>query len=187
MLASLQTDFISIENETYFKVKQRPDTLQGEKKGYLLIEKIKNREKKMRGSEIDLMLRKVQKYGGVLAFDQLKHLKPGKMYVVNTKPSTHPGEHWLVLDLTRQRPYLFDSFGNPPKFYNLSAMKHWKRHLQDPNGDTCGVYCIYYIVHRSKHFSPERMFKDFSRNRKENDRRVLKWLGKWSRTLSRKN
>ena len=112
------------------------------------------------------------------------NLKPGKMYVVNSKPSTHPGEHWLVIDWTYQKPYLFDSFGNSPKYYGLPPMKHWKRALQDPKSDTCGVYCMYYIVHRSKHYSPERMFHKFQRHRKKNDMRVLKWFRMWTRTLS---
>ena len=140
----------------------------------------------MKGSEIDILLRGVKHYGGVLAFDQLDRTHTNKMYVVNTKPSTHPGEHWIVLDFTQRKPFLFDSFGNPPRLYNLPSMLYWKRHLQDSNSYTCGVYCIYYIVHKSRHYSPVRMFKDFSRNRKRNDRRVIKWLGKWSRTLSRK-
>jgi len=137
----------------------------------------------MKGSEIDALLRGVPKYGGVFAFDRLDYLHPGKVYVVNNKPSTHPGEHWIVVDMTLRQPYLFDSFGKHPKYYGLPPMKHWKRALQDPKSYTCGVYCIYYIVHRTKHISPEHMFRKFTRRRVQNDRRVLTWLRRWSRTL----
>ena len=129
----------------------------------------------MKGSQIHKMLRGVKKYGGILASDELKYAKPGKMYVVNTKPRRHPGEHWIVLDWSRRLPYFFDSFGHSPKYYGFPPMQHWKKHLQDPNSDTCGLYCIYYVMHRAKHYSPERMFELFPR---KNDARLLMWYNK---------
>ena len=138
----------------------------------------------MKGTEIDVMLRGLKSYGGVLAFDQLWHVEPGKMYVINNKPSRHPGEHWIVLDWTRRRPYMFDSFGYPPRLYGLPPMQHWRRALQHPKADTCGIYCIYYIVHRSKHYSPERMFESYTRNKIRNDKHITSWLERRVRTLS---
>jgi len=137
----------------------------------------------MKGSKIDDLLRGVPKYGGVLAFDQIEFITPGKYWVVNSKPSNHPGEHWLVIDWTHKHPFLFDSFGKSPMFYGLTPMRHWKRHLQHPDSVTCGIYCVYYIVHRAKHYSPERMFQHFTKMRIQNDSRIKTWLRKRSKTL----
>ena len=130
----------------------------------------------MKGSVIDKILRGVEGYGEVLSIDQLHHLKRGKMYIVNTKPSYHPGEHWIVIDRTKKQPYLFDSFGKTPKFYGLPKMTYWKRHLQHPDSNTCGIYSMYYIVQRSRHYSPEYMFEQYGANRTNNDRKVQQWL-----------
>ena len=55
---------------------------------------------------------------GVLACDQLpKHgvYKYPAMLIVNTHPSSIPGEHWLAVYITKDRHgYFFDSFGNSP-------------------------------------------------------------------------
>lgn len=131
----------------------------------------------MKGSEIHALLRGVKMYGGVLAFDQLNLMRAGKLYVVNSKPSTHPGLHWLVIDLTKRKPYFFDSFGRPPKYYGLPPMQHWDRALQDARNDTCGVWCAYFVVQRSRRRSPHSMFSIFvARNKQHNDERILKWL-----------
>ena len=132
----------------------------------------------MKGSDIDMLLGGIKAYGGVLAIDQLRHLKRGKMYVVNTKPADHPGEHWIVVDWTNKRPYFFDSFGNPPKFYGLPKIAFWKRHLQHPDSDTCGVYSVYYVIHRSRRYSALHMFEHYGRNRKANDEKIVQWLKK---------
>lgn len=132
----------------------------------------------MKAYEVAMLLKGVKPFGGVLAIDQLRHLKRKKMYVVNTKPSDHPGEHWIVIDWMNRRPYMFDSFAQAPKYYGLPKMNYWKRQLQQFDSDTCGAYCVYYIVHRSRRHSPEYMFKDYGKNRKRNDRRIVEWL-KW--------
>ena len=103
-------------------------------------------------------------------------LKHGKMYVVNTKPADHSGEHWIVIDWTKKHPYMFDSFGKTPKFYRLPKIAYWKRHLQHPDADTCGVYCAYYVVHRERQQSPDYMFQNYTRDKRNNDRRIMKWF-----------
>ena len=123
-----------------------------------------------------MLLSGIEAYGGMLAIDELPHLKRGKMYVVNTKPVDHPGEHWIVIDWTKKRPYLFDSFGNPPKFYGLPKVAYWKRHLQHPDSDTCGAYSVYYVINRSRHYSPMHMFEQYGRNKQNNDKRIEQWL-----------
>ena len=131
----------------------------------------------MKSSDIAYILKNVATFGGVLAIDQLQWLRKGKCFVVNTMPSHHPGRHWIVIDWINSVPFLFDSFGKPPSYYGLP--RHWSYSntiLQHPNSDTCGLYCIYYIVQRNKKITARQIVKPFGRNKKKNDAYVVKWI-----------
>lgn len=128
----------------------------------------------MKGSDVDYLLRDSDIYGGVLASNQLRFIKKGKLYVVNTKPSTHPGLHWTIIDNSGPRRYFFDSFGHSPGYYGFKEMPYWPRGLQG-DSDTCGLWCCYYAVNKDKNKTPAQMFKRFNNNKKANDRFVIKW------------
>jgi hypothetical protein len=129
----------------------------------------------MNGGDLAYLLKDVKTFGGVFAKDQLPRDRKKKTLIVNTKPSTHPGEHWIVLDYTTRKPTFFDSFGQSPTFYNFQPMSFSRRILQG-NSDLCGVYCMYYVVHRSKGFSYSRMFRNFSKHTRVNDKHITQWL-----------
>ena len=116
----------------------------------------------MEGGEIELFLKHLPVFGGVFSIDEIANLPWNRIFVVNSKPSYHRGEHWFCLDLTGKGPYLFDSFGNSAEYYGLPSMKYWNQPIQDSTSNTCGLHCIFYIVHKSKGYSPDRMFKHFS-------------------------
>lgn len=132
----------------------------------------------MKGSDIYFFLNKLKIFGGVLAADQLCNIRDGKLYVVNTKPINHPGQHWVVYDnLKPKSPYFFDSFGNDPRSYKFfHKMKYSKQVLQSPSNETCGLWCIWYIYNRSKKFSRKKMFSLFTSDKKKNDKFILNWI-----------
>ena len=134
----------------------------------------------MKGSDITYLLTDVPLFGKVLAIDELNLIRKGKAYVVNSKPRSHPGLHWIVIDFTGSRPFLFDSFGQKPTTYGLPrTWNYWKYPLQDYNGETCGVYCVYYITCKNNGQSHTQMMKMFSANRKRNDYVVTRWLNQY--------
>ena len=129
----------------------------------------------MNASELEFFLRHVKDFGKVLSIDQLCQLRQHKVYIVNNKPSVHPGEHWFVIDLRKKSPYVFCSFGTKPSEYGLPQdWKYSKIKLQDNTSDTCGLYCLYYIINGKMNV--------FSKNTKKNDKIVISWFKKYVRT-----
>jgi hypothetical protein len=123
----------------------------------------------MNGEDISFFLQDKDKFGSVLAIDQIQQVQPGKVYVLNSNPSYKKGRHWIVLDMTSE-PYFFDSFGNSPTFYNLPPCKYSKKIIQDKKSDVCGIYCIYYIT------MGRRALDRFGENTKKNDKYLLQWF-----------
>lgn len=86
--------------------------------------------------------------------------------VVNTKPHTHPGQHWVcfVKDCDNKGIY-FDSYGYPP--YNLEEVVQimescdsWefnKVPLQTLYSTVCGQYCVFFLTHIAKGFTLEHI------------------------------
>lgn len=86
--------------------------------------------------------------------------------VVNTKPHTHRGEHWVcfVVDRNKRGTY-FNSNGYPP--YNLPEIANVFRDctewtfndtaLQTPFSAVCGEYCIFLITHIAMGFTLEHI------------------------------
>ena len=97
----------------------------------------------MNGEDISFFLQDENRFGTVLAIDQLQHVHPGKVYVLNSNPSYKKGRHWIVLDMTSE-PYFFDSFGNSPTFYNLPRV-NIHRKLYKTKQKMCVVYIVYTI------------------------------------------
>ena len=71
-------------------------------------------------------------YLGTLSIDRLpkKVLFPSCI-IINNQTSKEPGEHWIAIYFDKKGGEFFDSFGNPPKYYNLEAYlrkkcKHFK-------------------------------------------------------------
>lgn len=135
-----------------------------------------------KGSDIEAFLHRIDIFGGVLASDEIGKVRRGKCYVVNTKPRTHAGEHWVVVDWTRKKKYFFDSFGNSPTFYGFPKTDYCGRHLQHADAETCGLYAIYYVVQRGNRRSTSTLLQPFARDKKYNDEFVRLWLLEWSKS-----
>lgn len=100
---------------------------------------------------------------GVYAKDKLPSIQsyPCSL-VVNTDPSTKPGQHWLAIYFGKDKSSeIFDSFGLHPEQYDLvkyltKYSKEYdfnKTRLQDLDSAACGHYCIFYILLKSRCFS----------------------------------
>lgn len=90
-----------------------------------------------------------QYFHGVFALDTLPREIPiGKACVFNTAPSTHPGEHWLVVYRQNERElFYFDSMGvlEPPEIFNKYVV-HWDKRRYQGLSVFCGHYCLIYIL-----------------------------------------
>ena len=127
----------------------------------------------MNNIEINKVLRNVRLYGGCFSCDMIP--KPKRFpiaYVVNTDNSQKPGQHWIVILIDKYRKCeYFDSLGNEifvPEIYSfinsntkgISQQSHVQ--LQHNSSVACGVYCIKFIIARSKRVSFEEFINYFS-------------------------
>lgn len=82
--------------------------------------------------------------------------------VINTKPSTHPGEHWVCVVKTHDnRGIYFDSYGNST--FNLPEIGElfdgcvdWSfnsTRLQSQYSTVCGQYTIFVITHLARGYT----------------------------------
>ena len=102
-----------------------------------------------------------QLWHGVFAKDEKIPHEPnltGDIYLLNTAPSHHPGEHWCVLFRQNNVCEIFDSYGHPPSFYNLhipasKEIVYNPYQLQGPLSRTCGHHCLFFALHRAQGLS----------------------------------
>lgn len=133
----------------------------------------------MNASSIIHILRNVPIFGGVLGADQTSYITDKKIYVVNTQEASRKGEHWVIIDnYTESIPFFFDSFGNSPEFYDFTnnVPVHYSTDvLQGNRRDTCGLYCIFFIVKRWQNIPIRQILGEFSRDTTSNDRFLINW------------
>ena len=89
-------------------------------------------------------------------------------FVANTNPSTKPGIHWISIYLSSPRKdSWFDSYGKPAEFYGRlhtnfleKQCDKWDlndRKLQSDWSDVCGQYCIFFLNHRARGYSMNKI------------------------------
>ena len=110
---------------------------------------------------------------GVYAIDQLPRITCFPCcLVVNTDPFYKPGEHWVAIYFEKNRSCeFFDSFGIPPDYYGLNkyidrvsrSVTYNNIQLQEMNSSSCGYYCIYYILLKSRFFDLKNIIGLFSK------------------------
>ena len=145
----------------------------------------------MNSLQINNILKKKLGYvfKGVYAIDQIAGLKPSApaAYVINTKPITSFGEHWLAVYVTSNRKAVyFNSFGRPPRHSQIVSFlkKHstkWtfsRKIIQNPFTVTCGEHCIVFLS-RFHRFKQIRLaVKPYGPNLIKNDLWALKFVTK---------
>ena len=138
------------------------------------------------------MIRKLFKnykcFKGVFPCDQLPYnLSLPLNIIVNTDPSYLPGEHWVCISINKNGfGQYFDSFGLYPikeeifKFLEEKCYNGWSYNqvtLQNINSNTCGNYCVLYIIYMCENLTNEDFISRFNENTIENDekmRRIFK-------------
>ena len=98
-------------------------------------------------------------FKGVYPKDQLPTVEYLGSYVVNTDPSTAPGEHWVAMLFNNPRSAeFFDSYGLHPIVYGLtdfldshsSSWTYNSKTLQSLISEVCGHCTVYYILFCSR-------------------------------------
>lgn len=117
-------------------------------------------------------------FGGVFARNKVPTIPKRKYisYVVNTDPSHKPGEHWVAFFFTPSEVYYFDPYGIPPARFERILNSRRKRHYFGRRlqglGQTCGHYCLYFILCMQTHYA----FNIFGNNFNVNDRIVKQFV-----------
>ncbi|MCP3663185.1 MAG: hypothetical protein GY696_11935 [Gammaproteobacteria bacterium] len=107
-------------------------------------------------------------------------------FVTNIEPDTLPGSHWVAIYMDKDgQTEFFDSYGRNPETRQivLYLKKHGRNlrcnteELQGPFSSACGQFCIYYLYHRLRNHSIEKITGRFTpKNFKSNDVIVTQWL-----------
>jgi hypothetical protein len=131
-------------------------------------------DKGLSNIQIDEIMQKYPEYLGCIAHDEissriLPKIRPRSRgcFVINTKPSSHRGEHWQCVyfdarpagDNTME---FFDSYGDPADETILRGLKHisekldaktylkFKENRVEKQGDSnnCGFFCTQFLIDR---------------------------------------
>ena len=101
-------------------------------------------------------------------------IKRPVMFVANTAPSNHPGQHWVAFFYPKiGKPEFFDSFGRSHSNLRFTFQKfnYNKKGLQGFDSDVCGYYVLLYLLQRSYNagVTMQEITSQFSDNRDCND------------------
>ena len=142
----------------------------------------------MLSTQINKLLKSTASFLGTFPRDKLPAIKktPATL-IINTDPSTEPGEHWVAVRFDKSAEY-FDSYGLPPYYKEIAEFlernspdgKVVINHvtLQTPGlSVTCGHYCCLFVIFRSRGLEFEDMLAFFTRNTFLNDIVVRQVLG----------
>jgi hypothetical protein len=123
----------------------------------------------------------------ICGWDQL-FIKPVSVrsFIINTKPSDHPGEHWVSMFISSDYSVVefFDSLGNPPFFYSQIFFKklvkqfpngviYCHKKIQSQQSSLCGLFCIYFLEKRNNNVSFKKIIDEFHEKLAENDKKIL--------------
>ena len=130
---------------------------------------------------INQLLKEYKCFKGVYALDKLPTLPTIPFTLIaNTHPSHMPGEHWVSISINKDGSgRYFDSFGLPPlkeeilKFLDKNCLRGWKHNkitLQNVTSDTCGHYCVLWVIFKCQGLSEKRFLSLFNNNTLNNDK-----------------
>ena len=142
-------------------------------------------------TDLDKAMRYIVGYKGAHPCDMIpRDLKPPYSLIVNTDNSSKPGEHWIALQVTKDKVYFLDSFGR--KFDNISFPVDFRRIMrkimrrkrltfnnnliQDLSSNACGYYAIYFLDGMSMKKTPKRLLNTFTQDLKKNDKIVVRYF-----------
>ena len=120
-------------------------------------------------------------FRGVFAYNKLPSIVSSfpSSYIVNTDIAKKKGEHWIALYFeSPELCEIFDSYGLQPfgQIYtfasnNAGCVLYNKMFLQSPFSRVCGLYCIYFLYHKSRGYPLRNIlsasFEDYSWERND--------------------
>ena len=123
---------------------------------------------------------------GVFPIDLLpiRKIKRPCSIICNTDSSDQSGTHWVALFLPKiGKIEYFDSFGMKPmndEIYKFILMNggqyiHNDKQIQSNNSDTCGKFCIFFILFRTRNLK-YRDFINLFTNDKIYNEKFVKYL-----------
>ena len=109
--------------------------------------------------------------------------------IANTDYAAGPGEHWVCFYFPQTGPVeFFDSLGHAPEHYhpnfknllvaNGPSYLYNTARVQNYGSPYCGVYCLYYLVHRYAGIDFQRILNRFGRHYARNEATVLEWYNR---------
>jgi len=106
--------------------------------------------------------------------------------IVNTKDSSHPGEHWVAIHSHGRTVSFFCSYGMGIEAYGKYFEQFAKDKLiiqnyvplQSVNSNVCGKYALYFISNLVSGKKLTSIYCGFSRNFGKNDAIVIKFVSR---------
>ena len=133
-----------------------------------------------------------QVFGGVLAMDKLPRVQVPqhqRVFIINSDISSLPGRHWLLVYLQPDHAEFLDSLGLGPYHYaselsdfifnNREKCTFNTLQLQCIDSLTCGYYCLYYAIYRSRGMSQQNILATFTQDCKYNDSLVTDFISNY--------
>ena len=152
---------------------------------------LEKRKNGMSNLEIENYLKSIPNFLGVIFDDSLAHIDPrfNGFVIVNLDNSHGPGTHWIALGIFNDTIEFFDPLGcdflNWPNLpigllhylFKASFTKTVVRinRLQSSKSAVCGLYCIFYVIHR-RYFSLQTILDYFDGRRSENDTKLVQYF-----------
>lgn len=127
----------------------------------------------------------------VCALDQLNRIQDKSFCViVNSDTSDKSGHHWFALYRSKNRKYIdiFDSFAIPYTHHGVFLDQFLKRQggkisfnnlqYQPDCSNTCGIFCLYFLIQRDKGISYGDILSHFSCNLMKNNEIVINYMNR---------
>lgn len=126
-------------------------------------------------------------FRGVYSRDRLPSsidIKPCA-FIVNTHPSTMPGEHWLAIHFdSKGHAEFFDPYGKAPINFDLehflqTTSTSWSfnnKQIQAPLSLMCGPICLFYLFFRCRNFSLQTLQSFFTQDYKNNEKLIRNFI-----------
>ena len=152
---------------------------------------LEKRKDGMSNLEIENYLKSISNFLGVIFDDSLNQIDPqfNGFVIVNLDHSQGRGTHWIALGIFKDTIEFFDPLGcdflNWPNLpigllnylFKVSFAKTVVRinRLQSSKSAVCGLYCIFYVIHR-RYFSLQTILDYFDGRRSENDKKLVRYF-----------
>ena len=115
---------------------------------------------------------------GAFSWNNVPNLDMYSSCIVNSDCEDFPGQHWLAYFHGDNGLEFFDSFANSPASYPGLPRKVDlinNKQVQGHDSQTCGHWCIYYLLRRYRNCSMSDIVKPFGHDFDVNDH----WIGRY--------